>query len=130
MLSTLRENVQLYPPDANMYEKMCDLTEHSVVFVISFPRYTKESLHIAEYAKNQGVTLLSVTDRLLSPVGRISDINLTTEENVESGSSSIAPVISLLDLIILAISRKDQARIQARQQRLEHLYSKCGVFIE
>ncbi len=130
MLSTLRENVDLCPPTGDVYEKLCNLTEKSVVFVISFPRYAKESMHIAECAKKQGITLLSVTDRMLSPVGRISDITLTTEENVESGSNSIAPVISLLDLIIMGMNLKDQERIQLRQQKLEQLYSSYDVFIE
>lgn len=130
MLSTLRENVELCPPNGDVFEKVCNLSEQSVVFVISFPRYAKEAIHIAESAKKQGTTLLSVTDRKLSPVGRISDLTMTTEENVEFGSNSIAPVISLLDLIILGMSLKDNERIQARQQKLERLYSSYDVFIE
>jgi DNA-binding MurR/RpiR family transcriptional regulator len=128
MLSSLRENVELCPPIGDIYEKLCNLTDQSVVFVISFPRYAKEAAHIAECAKKQGIPLLSVTDRKLSPVGRISDITLTTEENVESGS--ITPVISLLELILVGMNFKDQERIQLRQQKLEQLYSSHDVFIE
>jgi DNA-binding MurR/RpiR family transcriptional regulator len=128
MLGTLRENVELCPPIGDVYEKLCNLTDQSVVFIISFPRYAREAVHIAECAKKQGTTLLSVTDRMLSPVGRISDITLTTEENVESGS--ITPVISLLDFIIMGINLKDQERIQLRQQKLEQMYSSHDVFIE
>jgi DNA-binding MurR/RpiR family transcriptional regulator len=128
MLGTLRENVELCPPIGDIYEKLCNLTDQSVVFVISFPRYAKEAVHIAECAKKQGTPLLSVTDRKLSPVGRISDMTLTTEESVESGS--ITPVISLLNLIFVGMNLKDQERIQLRQQKLEQLYSSHDVFIE
>lgn len=130
MLGTLRENVDLCSPTGDGYEKLSNLTDQSVVFVISFPRYSREAIHLAECAKKQGITLISVTDRMLSPVGRISDVTLTTEENVESGSNSVAPVISLLDLIIMGMNVKDQERIQLRQQKLEQLYSSCNVFIE
>jgi DNA-binding MurR/RpiR family transcriptional regulator len=130
MLSTLRDNVELFPPTGDVYEKLCNLTDKSVVFVITFARYATESLNIAECAKKQGVTLLSATDRTLSPVGRISDIALMTEENVESGSNSIAPVINLLNLIIAGMNLKDKERIQQRQQKLEQLYLSCNVFIE
>lgn len=130
MLSTLRQNVELCQPHGDVFEKVSNLSERSVVFVISFPRYAKEAIHIAESVKKQGTTLLSVTDRKLSPVGRISDLTLTTEENVEFGSNSIAPVISLLDLIISGMSLKDNERVQARQQKLERLYSSYDVFIE
>ncbi|MEW9668321.1 MurR/RpiR family transcriptional regulator [Ammoniphilus sp. 3BR4] len=129
-LSMLRENVILCPPSVDWHERLNDLTKDSVVLVISFPRYAKETVHIAESAKKQGITLISVTDRALSPVGRISDMTLTTEENVESGSNSIAPVISLLDLVITGINRKDKERIQSRQRRLEEMYSTYEVFME
>ncbi|MFY0545990.1 MurR/RpiR family transcriptional regulator [Brevibacillus sp. H7] len=130
MLGTLRENVELCPPIGDVYEKLCNLTDRSVVFVISFPRYAREAVHIAECAKQQGATLLCVTDRMLSPVGRLSDIALTTEENLELGSNSISPVISLLDLIIIGMNLRDKERIQLRQQRLEKMYSSHDVFIE
>ncbi|MFC7394785.1 MurR/RpiR family transcriptional regulator [Scopulibacillus cellulosilyticus] len=129
-LSTLREGVSLCPSTDEFHEKFCDLTEQSAVLLISFPRYTKESLHIAKCTKKQGVQLISVTDRMLSPVGRISDITLTTEENAESGSNSISSIISLLDLVITGINAKDKARIQSRQKKLEELYSGYEVFIE
>jgi DNA-binding MurR/RpiR family transcriptional regulator len=89
-----------------------------------------ETLKIAECTKDRGISLISITDRLLSPVGRISDITLTTEENVETGTNSIASVISLLDLVIAGIYEKDQKRIQTHQQKLEKLYSNYEVFIE
>lgn len=129
-LSSLRENVYLCSLTGDFFEKFCNLTNNSVVVVFSFPRYANETLKIAECTKEQGIFLISVTDRLLSPVGRISDITLTTEENVETGTNSIASVISLLDLIITGIYEKDRKRIQAHQQKLEKLYSSYEVFIE
>jgi DNA-binding MurR/RpiR family transcriptional regulator len=130
MLSTFREKVHLTQPNGLIYEKLCDLTEKSVVFIISFPRYTKEAIHIAEIAKKQGVTLISVTDLHLSPVGRISDITLITEENVGAGTDSIVPVMGILDLILLAVSQQEPEIIQKRKQRLEHLYTSGEVFLE
>lgn len=129
-LSSLRENVYLSSPAGDFLEKFCNLTDKSVVVVFSFPRYAQETLKIAETAKKHGISLISVTDRLLSPVGSISDITLTTEENVETGTNSMASVISLLDLIIAGIYEKDKQRIKTRQQKLENLYSSYEVFSE
>ncbi|MBP0726459.1 MurR/RpiR family transcriptional regulator [Bacillus sp. RG28] len=129
-LSCLRENVNLCTTAGDFFEKFCNLTNKSVVVVFSFPRYANETIRIANCAKEQGIYLISVTDRLLSPVGSISDITLTTEENVETGINSTAPVISLLDLIITGIFEKDKKRIQVHQQKLENLYSSYEVFNE
>jgi len=130
MLSTIRENVSLCSPAGDFFEKFCNLTDKSVVIVFSFPRYSNETIKIAECARLHKISLISVTDRLLSPVGRISDIVLTTEENAETGINSIASVISLLDLIIEGIHQKDQKRIHSHQEKLERLYSNFNVFNE
>jgi len=129
-LSCLRENVNLCTTAGDFFEKFCNLTNKSVVVVFSFPRYSNETIRIANCAKDQGTFLITITDRLLSPVGSIADITLTTEENVETGINSTASVISLLDLIITGIFEKDKKRIQVHQQKLEKLYSSYEVFNE
>jgi len=130
MLSSIRGQVHLCSTSGNFFEKFCNLTENSVVVVFSFPRYSNETMKIAECAAEHGITLISITDRLLSPVGRISDIVLTTEENAETGTNSIASVISLLDLVMEGIQQKDKGRILAYQQKLEQLYTTFDVFNE
>jgi DNA-binding MurR/RpiR family transcriptional regulator len=130
MLSTIRDQVNLCSTSGGFFEKFCNLTEDSVVVVFSFPRYSNETIKIAECAAAHGITLISITDRLLSPAGRLSDIVLTTEENAETGTNSIASVISLLDLVIEGIQQKDKTRILAYQQKLEQLYTTFDVFNE
>jgi DNA-binding MurR/RpiR family transcriptional regulator len=129
-LHTLREHVTLCPSTGEIFERLADLGDQSVLLVISFPRYSKETLHIAECAKKQGVPLICVTDRLLSPIGRIADYTLTTEEDSESAAHSITPAIILLDFIIAGMKVKNPEQIQVRQQKLEELYSNYGVFVE
>jgi len=129
-LNTLRDHVSLCPTAGNVSEQLCDLTSRSAVVILSFPRYLKETLHLAECIKDLGVPLICITDRLLSPVGRMADFTLTTEENVDSNSLSILPAISMIDMVISGIMFKDKDRIQARQQKLEEIYSSHGVFIE
>ncbi|MBT2730156.1 MurR/RpiR family transcriptional regulator [Bacillus sp. ISL-75] len=129
-LHTLRDQVTLCPSTGEIYERLTDLSDRSVLFIISFPRYSKETLHIAECAKKQGVPIICVTDRLLSPIGRIADYTLTTEEDSESAAHSITPAIILLDFIIAGMKVKNSEQIQVRQQKLEELYSNYGVFVE
>jgi DNA-binding MurR/RpiR family transcriptional regulator len=129
-LHTLRDQVTLCPSTGEIYERLADLSDRSVLFIISFPRYSKETLHIAECAKKQGVPIICVTDRLLSPIGRIADYTLTTEEDSESAAHSITPAIILLDFIIAGMKVKNPEQIQVRQQKLEELYSNYGVFVE
>lgn len=130
MLGTLRDQVSLCSPSGGFIEKFSTLTMNSVVVVFSFPRYSNETLKMAEFVTDNGISLIAITDRLLSPAGRISDIVLTTEENADTGKNSIASVISLLDLVIAGIQQKNQKMILTRQQKLEQLYLDFQVFKE
>lgn len=130
MLGTIRHQVSLCSPSGDFFKKFSNLTKDSVIVVFSFPRYSNETIKIAECAVTHGITLIAITDRLLSPAGRMADIILTTEENTETGINSIASVISLLDLVIEGILQKDGKRIKAYQQKLENLYSDFRIFYE
>ncbi|MBS4212344.1 MurR/RpiR family transcriptional regulator [Neobacillus rhizophilus] len=130
MLGSIRDHVDLCSPTGDFIEKLSNLTKDSVAVVFSFSRYSTQTMKMAEYVSENGICLITVTDRMLSPVGRISDIVLTTEENVQTGSNSIASVISLVDLIIEGIHEKDTERIRAHQQKLEEMYSSFNVFSE
>ncbi|TNJ67734.1 MurR/RpiR family transcriptional regulator [Paenibacillus hemerocallicola] len=130
MLEMTRDNVLLCPSGGDEYAKLFQLTENSVAVVISFPRYSREIIALTQLAKRQNAKIIAVTDRLLSPVGRISDIALTTEVNAETGMISISSAISLLNLLLYGIQLKDQQQFQIRQQRLEQFYTVSEQYIE
>lgn len=130
MLSTTRNNVQLCLSGADDYTKLFNLTDKSLMVIISFPRYSHETLDLANHAKKQNLKILAITDRPLSPVGRISDMTLLTDVNLDSGMTSMSSVISLLNLLIYGMMMRDQKKFQVRQQRLEQMYTASGVYIE
>ncbi|MFY0546102.1 MurR/RpiR family transcriptional regulator [Brevibacillus sp. H7] len=130
MLSLIRPNVSLIPFNGETEEKLVTLTDKSVVLVTSFPRYTKETIKVVEASKQRGARIIAATDRVLSPVGRLSDLVFTTDINIESGHNSIASVISLLNLLLAGIEARDQSNTRARMKQLEKLYSNWGIFVE
>lgn len=130
VLGLLRSSVELISSNGDVYEKILTLTDQSVLFAVSFPRYTKETVQIAQMAKDRGVKVISVTDRFLSPVGRISDLTLTTSANELLGIYSSSSVMSLLNLIVTGVFQRDELNIRSRLEDLEKFYSKNGVFIE
>ncbi|AJY76980.1 MurR/RpiR family transcriptional regulator [Paenibacillus beijingensis] len=132
MLGKMRENVHLCPSVGGNNEKLFYLTDQSAVVAISFPRYSRDTLMVTEHAKSQGATIIAVTDRLLSPIGRISDITLLTDVNMDAdtGIGSTSSVISLLHAVMIGVNLKDQERIRARHQSMEQFYAKHHVFVE
>jgi DNA-binding MurR/RpiR family transcriptional regulator len=129
-LKQMRGNVYLSSPSGFMAEDISDLTEQSVVIIFSFPRYRKESLKLVKIAAQQGAKIISITNRQLSPIGQISDMTLTTEEQMESDHHSIASVITLLEILIAVIHHQDIERISKRQKKLEKVYTEQELFLE
>ncbi|PFG13386.1 MurR/RpiR family transcriptional regulator [Bacillus sp. es.036] len=129
-LKQLREGISLSNSSGFSPEDLCDLTQDSVVFLFSFPRYRREAVDLATWSQQQQIPVISITNRQLSPIGSLSTLTLTTEEKMESGHHSISSVISLLEMILKGIHFKDRDRISLRQQKLEQLYSKQSWFVE
>lgn len=129
-LKQMRANVFLSNSTGYLPEDICDLSQDSVLFIFSYPRYRKETINLVSAANLQNACIISVTNHQLSPVGQMSTITLTTEEKMESGHHSIASVVSLLEIIIAGIQFRDHERIGHRQQKLEKLYTNQGLFIE
>lgn len=129
-LKQLREHVFLSSPTGFLPEDICELNEKSVVVIFSYPRYRKETLKLANFARKQKSIIISITNQQLSPIGQLSEITLTTEEHLDSGHHSIASVVSLLEIIIAGIQLRDRERISCRQQKLEQLYTDQELFLE
>lgn len=132
-LSMLRKNVTLLPSTFNTFEEipLSNLNGNSVVFIISFPRYAREALSIAEYVQEREAQLITATDRLLSPVGQLSDIVFTVDLNISSNNLySISSIISLLNIITSGIEMKEPESTSQRIQKLHDISSKFKSYIE
>lgn len=129
-LSEIRDNIHVSSNIGETLDKVLSLSEKSVTFVISYPRYTREALTITECAKEHGSKIIALTDHLLSPVGRLSDLIFTTEKNLESGTNSIASILSFLNLILTGMITRLDGEIQDRRKELEKLYSSVHLFVE
>lgn len=134
-LSMMRDNVTLISSEniSNSAPKylMLDEDKETVFFLLSFPSYVTETINIANIAKKQNKKIISVTDRLTSSVGRISDISLLTDVNARSENlASVSPVHSLLNLISVAIERKYKKTVEERIKKVYEFYSENGIFLE
>lgn len=128
MLNFMIGNVNLHPSTRDSVEEVMNLTENSVVVAISFPRYTKETIQFMENTKEKGALVIAITDKDLSPAGRIAHKTLLTKTNSLSGMDSSAPITVLLNLIVTGISIKHQDSIKNRLKQLEEAYEKYQPF--
>lgn len=124
VLDILFGNVNLYPAPGNIQTQLLKMTEKSVAVLISVQRYSYETMALAEQLKKGNVTIVGITDALLSPIGKISDYTLVTGINIGNGMISMSSVISLLNIIINGIRLKDPTQYASRIKRYEQLRSR------
>ncbi|OLS37311.1 MurR/RpiR family transcriptional regulator [Bacillus sp. MRMR6] len=132
-LNMMRTNVDLITSNTSNYPDnlLVDRDKKIVFIFISLPSYATPSLEIAEMAKKQGAKLITITDHLLSPISRISDITLTTQINASSESFiPISSVMSLLNIIATGIETKYEKEVIERVLRLQNLYKEKEFFLE
>ena len=71
-------------------------TKDSVVFLLSFPRYPKETIQIGKIAQKRGAHVIAITDTPMSPLADLSEISLYIPVNLlPFGESYTAPIAFL-----------------------------------
>ena len=132
-LSMMRENVTLLSNELNASfdNLMLSEPEDTVFILISMPSYVVNTLNIGKQAKAQGAKILTITDRKLSPTGRIADICLTTDIGIHSEAMiSISSVMSLINLITSGIEFKYEKEISERIRSINKYYTDTNFVIE
>ena len=130
-MNLMRDNVSYLSEELNPFESYMEENKFTVVFLISMPSYAAETLRLAKIAKEQGAKIIALTDRRLSPVGRMADICLTTDIEVHSKVMiSMSTVMTYLNLLTSGIEEKYGDKIATRVNKILNLYSKEKMVLE
>ena len=90
-LSQIRENILLMDLGTGLLvEQIKRLSPGDVMVIISFPRYLRESLLMAQEAKTAGCSLVTITDSFSSPLTMQADVALLAP--FESASYFNSPI--------------------------------------
>lgn len=111
------------------YEKFVDDVEDCLLIVLSFPRYSRETLDILRFAKSRGAQTLAVTDSLMSPLSEYADHVLTVPISQVSFIDSLVTPMSVMNgLILTMVSRMDQDMVTKRLKRLEKIWEEQEIY--
>lgn len=119
-LGLVRDNVLLFESDRDdLASAISNMNEDTVLIAISFHRYLKETIQVAELAKNQKAFVIGITDTILAPISRFSDITLPTSQSEKSTLDATPALFSLLNAIVASVSIQDREHFEKRQQQYE-----------
>jgi DNA-binding MurR/RpiR family transcriptional regulator len=123
-LNLLRGSTRLYRPDTDdMAQWVSELDENWLVLAISFRRYANETIKLARFAKESSAKVVGITDSMISPVCRYSDLVLPVAVT-ESTLDSMPALFSLLNALITAMSAAKSEKITEKLTRYEQAYNR------
>ena len=128
-LDIILDNVHVIRMDmGDAFEQVVRVTEDDVVVAISFPRYSRKSYQVVNYAKEKGAHIISITDSLFAPIATMADTTLLVKSNMASFVDSLVPAISLCNALIISIGMKENEDIKAYFDDLEKIWEKYAVY--
>lgn len=113
---------------SEMFEQMLRVGPEDVVIGISFPRYSTRTVRAMEFARDQGATVIAVTDSELSPLAETATCKLLAKSDMASFVDSLVAPLSVLNALIVAVGRKKNAETAATFQKLEHIWDEYQVY--
>lgn len=113
---------------SEMFEQIMNITKDDVLIAISFPRYSSRIINAVEYARSAGADVISITDGDRSPIAAPADQLLVAHSDMLSYIDSLVAPLSIINAIIVAVSRKKPDDVRYRLEKLEKIWDEYDVY--
>lgn len=113
---------------SEMFEQMLRVEPGDVVIGISFPRYSTRTVRAMEFARDQGATVIALTDSEVSPLAEIAAYKLLAKSDMASFVDSLVAPLSVVNALIVAVGRKKNEETSAIFRKLERIWDEYQVY--
>jgi DNA-binding MurR/RpiR family transcriptional regulator len=113
---------------SEMFEQIMNIGEGDVMIAISFPRYSKKLINAVNYAKHRGANIIAITDSTMSPIAPQASELLLARSDMASFVDSLVAPLSIINAIIVAVSRRKQNELTERLRKLEDIWDEYDVY--
>ena len=113
---------------SEVYENLIKVGAEDVGLGISFPRYSSRTVHGMKFAKDQGAATIAITDSEASPLASTATYTLKARSDMASFVDSLVAPLSLVNALLVAVSRKKNEDLSNTFQKLEKIWEEYGVY--
>lgn len=113
---------------SDLFEQIMHIGEGDVLIAISFPRYSKRVINAVEYARKRKASIVALTDSRQSPLAVYADQLLAAQSDMASFVDSLAAPLSIVNALIVAVSRRKKDEVSCRLQELEEIWDHYDVY--
>ena len=97
------------------------LLPSDLVVVIGFPRYSADTVYLAQRATEIGVPVLALTDRVTSPLAQLASVSLYVHTDSTYFSNSEASALALVEALCSAVAHRCQGTLDGAAQLAESM---------
>lgn len=130
-LGFIGKRVRLIAPGTGeMWREVSTISRGAVLVAISFPRYTRLTVEVAQAARRAGAVVVSLTDSPFSPLAPFSDHLLTARCRIDSFIESYVSILSLVNALVTAIAYLDRGKAVKQLRRMEQLWEEKNIYYQ
>lgn len=121
--------VQVHSNSASeMFEQLLRVGEGDVVIGVSFPRYSRRTVQALHFARDRKAKVIAITDSAASPLAASATHTLLAKSDMVSFVDSLVAPLSLVNALIVAVSRKKQEDLSHTFETLEEIWDEYEVY--
>ena len=113
---------------SEMFEHLLRVGEDDVVVGVSFPRYSSRTVQAMSFARDRKATTIAITDSEASPLAPVCTYTLKARSDMASFSDSLVAPLSLVNALLVAVSRAKNDDLAKTFQTLERIWADYGVY--
>jgi len=126
-LGRIMGNSELLVPDSDrLANRLLQLSADDVVILVSFPRYARRVVEIAQVVKKRAAKVIAITDGYHSPLAAHANIVLPCAFSSLGFHDSMLGAMFLADFLITAVALKDPDQTKKRLESMESITAELG----
>ncbi len=129
-LRMMFDNVKLVQTTSGseLFEQIMQIGPQDVMIAVSFPRYSKRIVNAVTFARNAGAEVVALTSGTMSPIAPYATELLLARSDMASFADSLVAPMSILNAMVVALSRKNQELVTERLRKLEKIWDEYDVY--
>lgn len=113
--------------NSELIDYVADITAKDCLFVCSFPRYNHMVMAAVEIAKRAGAKVVSLTDKITSPIAKGTDVCLMANVDFPGFCNTYTAPLFICDLLLLLLSEKINMASNEKADLIEEYSQKLNI---
>lgn len=112
----------------DVFESIARIKENDVLIGISFPRYSSRTIEAMRFARQNGATVIGISDGSMSPLNEYSDVCLCAHTDMASFVDSLVAPLSVINALLIALALEKKDELSSNFERLEEIWGAHRVY--